>query len=727
MLKNRHDKHTKKRIFNSLSFITMLPSVILFLLAVLFLISSLSMEFYFKKEMQNMMNENLHFMSQNFDFLFDDIMTTVSSYSINSDVKELSFNEDYKAEEISAAGSLQKNLSSWVSSKKVIYAAGLYFFESDLFISNNAIYNNPNKESVYLNEDFLNKKTTSFSEETKLADIKSGDMVEVIPMIYPVSDDCRAVILLDSGYLNQLMFSKEHELVEFSLIDRDGNIIKTNSENSDSSDSENSFIYMTQKGQSIPLTYTMRVPEDVFAQKIRGIVGMTGVLTVLFLTSSVLTFVILRKKVYSPIRNMVSNIEMMVPAQSDTTRECAEIVALRKNMDKIFSENYEFKLKESEANNMQNELIIQRVLFGIASEEEVQRLNASDIMFSSYVVLSIFFGHGADDDIKSLRNRLFDGISQAVEARHLYIDDEKAIRYILQIRDSDELAALRELLDKLSEYVAESEIFTLFCVSQMHTGAQNLKNALKESDGIAEQRRAGEEKTVLFYDDREKIFAEKKIHADFSLEDEGMLTTWVNSGYTRQISDMFDEYYYTLSAMPFSVFRERCDYFMKLLFLTISSMNLDSVYVEKLEREYYSHIYKSYSSKILWDYIRNAFVSTAEKAVTATKKDTKSRILSCIKENINTPLTLQHVAEECGISAQYLSTYFKKEMGINFKTYVDTLKITTAKKQLETSDMSIQEIALGLGFSESKNFIRVFKKYEGMTPGEYRERIKVIH
>ncbi len=722
MLKrNSAHTHTKKKIFNSLSFITILPSAILILLAVLFLASSFSLEKYFKSEMQKMMNENLNFMSQNLDFLFDDVMTTVSSYSTNSDVKNLSYNENYGASEVTSAGNLQKTLSAWVSSKNIVYTAQLYFSESNLLISNNAIYyNDTNNDKAYLNEDM---KVTKVLQEETIVNEKNGDAIEVIPVIYPVSADCRAIVLLNSEYLDDLIFSEKYELVEFSLISQDGTVIKSNGM-SENSGGEDDFIYITENAKSLPLTYTLQVPQSIFGNKIKGIIGMTGVLTVLFLLGSVVTFIVLRMKVYRPITNMVSNIEMMVPSKNETSRECAEIRMLRNNMDKIFSENYEFKLKESEANNMQNELIVQRVLFGVASDDEIERLNESDAMFSSYVVLSIFFGCSADDDIKTLRNRLFDGINQAVEAKHLYIDDEKAVRYIVQIRDESELDALRELLNKLSESVCESDMFVLFCVSDMQNSVRNLHSALMQSESIAEKRCAGEEKTVLFYADRDKFFADENVSNDFSLEDEGMLTSWVNSGYTRKVSDMLDEQYYLMGNMPFCMFRERCDYFMKLLFLTVSSMNLDSSYAEKLEKEYYSSAYKSYSAKMLWEYIRDAFVSTAEVAVFATKKDTKSRILSCINDNIHSSLTLQSVAEECGISAQYLSTYFKKEMGINFKTYVDTLKISIAKKQLEQTDMSIQEIALGLGFSESKNFIRVFKKYESMTPGEYRERFK---
>ncbi len=732
MKKNRREKHTKKIIFNNLSFITLLPSAILLILAVLFLISSLSMQLYFKSEMQKMIGENLQFMSRNLDAVFKSMVNTVSSYSINSDVKKISFNKNYGPNEVSSAANLQKSLLNWRTSENAICMAGLYFSESDLFVSDRATYDNPSENiKSYFTENsieaFSDIKSMRFLDEKAVVD-SSGNVIEVIPMIYPVSPDCSAVIMINTEYLNELIFSDEHNIVEFALLSHDGTVIMTNSTNNQSYISEGeSFVSMEHSGNAVPLRYIMRISNETFKEKIGGMVWLTGILTGMFLISSAITFFILRKKVYYPIRNMVTNLELMVPLTSGKSKECSEILLLRRNMDKLFSENYEFKLKESEANNMQNELIVQRILFGIASDEEIDSLNSYDSMFSSYIVLSIFFGRSAGEDMKALRSSMFDGISQAVEAKHLYLNDEKAVRYIIQIKDDGELLALKELLYSMSQHIKASDMFALFCISDRQSGAQYLKKALEHSEILAEMRRTSEEKTVLFYADRENIFASDNKNTEFSLEDEGMLTTWINSGNVRQVEDMLDEQYYAMSSLSFQIFHKRCDYFMKLLLLTISSMNFESSYSEKLEREYYDDIYKSYSAEILWSYVRDAFIKTASMAVNATKKDTKSKILSCIKENISFPLTLQFVAEECGISAQYLSTYFKKEMGINFKTYVDTLKISNAKKQLEQSDMSIQEIALSLGFSESKNFIRVFKKYEGMTPGEYRERSKIIN
>lgn len=73
------------------------------------------------------------------------------------------------------------------------------------------------------------------------------------------------------------------------------------------------------------------------------------------------------------------------------------------------------------------------------------------------------------------------------------------------------------------------------------------------------------------------------------------------------------------------------------------------------------------------------------------------------------------------MSYSYLSRYFKQQTGCNFIYYLYRLRIDKAKEMLKNSGFKINQIAENVGFSDVNNFIRMFKKYEGITPGKYRE------
>lgn len=85
-------------------------------------------------------------------------------------------------------------------------------------------------------------------------------------------------------------------------------------------------------------------------------------------------------------------------------------------------------------------------------------------------------------------------------------------------------------------------------------------------------------------------------------------------------------------------------------------------------------------------------------------------------------LSLSGVSEHLGIHSSYLSRLFNESMGKNFTTVLNEHRIETARQLLRVSKLSITEIGFKTGFNSAQNFIRVFKKHIGVTPGQYRER-----
>jgi two-component system response regulator YesN len=96
-----------------------------------------------------------------------------------------------------------------------------------------------------------------------------------------------------------------------------------------------------------------------------------------------------------------------------------------------------------------------------------------------------------------------------------------------------------------------------------------------------------------------------------------------------------------------------------------------------------------------------------------------SRIIEFIAENYAEDLSLQYLAEHFGLSAGYIGTLFKSHTGENFKDYLNICRVTKAKEILSREDVKINDLALRVGCTNSHTFIRMFKKYEGVSPGQY--------
>lgn len=102
-----------------------------------------------------------------------------------------------------------------------------------------------------------------------------------------------------------------------------------------------------------------------------------------------------------------------------------------------------------------------------------------------------------------------------------------------------------------------------------------------------------------------------------------------------------------------------------------------------------------------------------------------SQITSYIKEHYESELSLDQVAKTFGYSSAYLSRMFQKYAGINYKAYVQNVRVEKAYQELIHSEHSISEIALAHGFPNSKAMSRAFQKKYGIVPSEYRKMVKM--
>jgi signal transduction histidine kinase/AraC-like DNA-binding protein len=83
-------------------------------------------------------------------------------------------------------------------------------------------------------------------------------------------------------------------------------------------------------------------------------------------------------------------------------------------------------------------------------------------------------------------------------------------------------------------------------------------------------------------------------------------------------------------------------------------------------------------------------------------------------------LSREDIARHVGISADYLTDCFRQELGVTPMTYLRRYRIRQARELLETTDQSVMQVALAVGFSENAHFTRTFQREVGVTPRAYR-------
>jgi YesN/AraC family two-component response regulator len=104
----------------------------------------------------------------------------------------------------------------------------------------------------------------------------------------------------------------------------------------------------------------------------------------------------------------------------------------------------------------------------------------------------------------------------------------------------------------------------------------------------------------------------------------------------------------------------------------------------------------------------------------AKGKNHIANILDYIHQNYHQDIDINTLAEYVGLSYSHVRKIFYDETGENIVNYINNLRINEAKQMLRQSNLSINEIAANLGYNNRQSFTRFFKKYEGITPGDYR-------
>ena len=97
-------------------------------------------------------------------------------------------------------------------------------------------------------------------------------------------------------------------------------------------------------------------------------------------------------------------------------------------------------------------------------------------------------------------------------------------------------------------------------------------------------------------------------------------------------------------------------------------------------------------------------------------------VANYVRHHISERISVEKISEELYLSRPYLSAKFKQESGMSLTDFILSEKTEEAKRLLRYSDKSLSAISAYLGFSSHGHFSKVFKKYAGTSPNEYRDR-----
>ncbi|MNO29449.1 HTH-type transcriptional activator Btr [compost metagenome] len=166
--------------------------------------------------------------------------------------------------------------------------------------------------------------------------------------------------------------------------------------------------------------------------------------------------------------------------------------------------------------------------------------------------------------------------------------------------------------------------------------------------------------------------------------------------------------------------------FMQVLysFLNIRGIQAHRLLGNRESREFAEAAGRTVDDMLIWT--RHAVRKAMLQAEAVKENDT---VVQTVKRHIllhlDEDLSREMLAEQVFLNPDYLSRIFKKETGYSISEYILFERISRAKELLAQTDVTISAIATSVGYTNFSHFAKIFKKYAGMGPTEYRTQFEL--
>lgn len=364
---------------------------------------------------------------------------------------------------------------------------------------------------------------------------------------------------------------------------------------------------------------------------------------------------------------------------------------------------------------------LERYLTGYQDTLDVSMFN-DKFPYMQYCIMAIDLKIACDNN-KRLMERIGDWVSSAwmttQEYRYfsVFIEDE-ILCYIFNYLKKDEghvKSQIQEVADKVTKVVENaffviSEPFSDFSALKEHY-QQEVLPCLKQK---------------FYFPDRNLIMA-SEFCSDTKIErfEYDQFTELLGSKRYEKAMTLLREYTLYLCECKYDEYLAK-NLIKNLLYNFLMSAQNCGISSEMLKGEYFKKIDAAANADAFIQCCDDIFEEFENVAGTASADDDRRirEIKNYIWEHSGDRLDLTEVADVFGFNYHYISSYFNQHISEGFSGYLNKIRIEKACALLKDKKVPISDISGEVGYSDHGYFCRVFKKYTGKTPSQYRRSLK---
>ncbi len=576
--------------------------------------------------------------------------------------------------------------------------------------------------------------------------IQGSNKKRVIPIVISdIINDHRVVMVVNITTEMIKRNLEENAILESSqhmVLDREGNIIVgTEQAYSHIHADDDSMLVIQRTSQLYGWEYYSITPVDELGDQLKDIRNWLAALCISLIIAGICLSFAFAYNLYKPIRNirniLIHNTDVVKPALSGTSTKNNEMDDIGVGVARLihYSDSYKDKLDAISVEYANHAFINLLKNHRLPNLEEI--VNKLELSFSSqgslYTVccVQLTYKEALDDELsellpatlhKKLTNMIYSILLQEVA---LYMIEVKAglLAFIVNLKDPKDR---NHLINALQLILIPFQHDKDYC--EVHIGAggntTTLAHIHKSYNEAMTALENSKKKGQFHITDAQLLDICHEYY--YSLTDENKIINGLKSGdmtfVAEIISDILEEnrnrgvsYEYMhllITEMYYSGQRFASE--RELAWLTLIS--------EQEQRLLKNNELVDLSEKVslLLDFLQATIDSSQEQTGTRGS-EWIGEIMRYIDENYKQDLYLEKIAERFQLSAKYVSRIFKEQTGMNVTDYVSKVRIDEAKKMISGTDRNIMHIAEDVGIFSRTTFIRLFKKYEGITPNEYRK------
>mgnify|MGYP002511803403 CR=1 FL=1 len=492
--------------------------------------------------------------------------------------------------------------------------------------------------------------------------------------------------------------------------------------------------------------FIVRTPTSLSLEENKQFLRNSAAIFLVYLVLGLVLVHFLARKNYSPISEINKLIHSNPPGDLPMTGSANEFEAIKGTLIHQFQRDKQLNGIISSQLPYVRRAMLDRMLKGLTTDyaQTMELLREMDITFpcDTFLVISVeiaesspFLRSGGSFDENLLLARMVasNAGNELLEPQFVncYIDyEQQHCVFLLCPRQSSQKESLSEtvmlLTSQLHEFMQKKfQIESGIGISTLRCGPGNIPLCFDEACKASQYSRLVHSDVPVFFGDLVNL----ETNYYYPAEMEYQLISNLKAGHFDQakalIGKIFELNTRDKSLAPHAL--------RGLLFEinTTLTKQLNSIHIAKGESPVTETGYPGTETPLSLETAKARYLEMIdqisfqkmEPPVISKPEKLASAIASYIAENAgNQWIDLNTLSETFHVTPQYISNIFKKYQNRNIKDYISKTKLEYAKELILTTDMSVNEIAQRLGYAGEIGVIRLFKKYEGMTPGDFRNK-----